>query len=462
MQRAFNTRLVHFTLDNRDVFANGSDALVPAALGGIVSSVLGLQNVVRPQQLIHVLPAAERNRQRAELTAAPLATAANVGHSPTDFASVYDASTTPTGSKTKVGIITWGSLSYVLTDLNSFTSGAKLPTQTTTVVNTSTSGSYVVDANSDAEWCLDSQSIVGASGGVQQLYFYTAPNGGSGTTDAAITAAYNRAVSDNIVKLINVSLGEDETAANSSGTLAADDAIFKTAVAQGQIFSVSSGDEGVYEAQRGVVANVFGTTTTDLSSYSVSHPASSPYVTAIGGTTLSTVNATSWAGETVWNEGTAIGGGVLGLDRRLWATGGGVSAIEAAPAWQSAALGSATTKRNLPDIAFDAASSTGANIIVHGNTEQIGGTSLASPIYVGLWARVESALGKRVPFFPPTLYKYGAATPSLFHDVTSGNNGYKGYGYTAAKGYDRTTGFGSLDIAVTLKWLNDNAATLGL
>ncbi|MCT6986028.1 hypothetical protein, partial [Salmonella enterica] len=77
-------------------------------------------------------------------------------------------------------------------------------------------------------------------GGVNTLIFYTAPNcdaNDSCLTDAAITAPYNRAVTHNVAKVINVSLGEDESAANSSGTQAADDKIFAQAVAQGQTFS---------------------------------------------------------------------------------------------------------------------------------------------------------------------------------------------------------------------------------
>lgn len=459
VQTAFHTGLSQFTFDNRAVFANKSAALVPAALAGTVGSVLGLQDVVRPRTMLYRGPS--RTTPQAQAAQAPLAgtraTASTVAHSPTDFAKIYDASSVSTGSKTAVGIITWGSLTKVITDLKSFTTNAGLPTQTTTTVKTASNGSYVVDADSDGEWCLDSQTIVGTSGGVSQLYFYTAPNGGNGPTDAGITAAYNRAVSDNVVKVINVSLGEDETASNSSGTRTADDSIFKTAVAQGQTFSVSSGDEGVYESTGGVITDANGNINTDLSKYSVSEPAISPNVIAVGGTTLSTTSTTTWAGETVWNEGLAY---VNDYDytERLWATGGGVSVYETAPSWQTSALGSAVTKRVLPDIAFDAAQVSGAKIIVHGATEQIGGTSLASPIFVGLWARLESANGNALKFPASSFYSTFPTQTSLLHDVTSGNNGYNGYGYKAGTGYDKTTGFGSFDTAKLATYISNNAS----
>ena len=453
VQTAFHTGLTQVTSDNRAVFANKAAALVPQSLGGVVGGVLGLQDVVRPRTQFRKTAL---QPVRIGTDAKTRATGSIVAHSPTDFAKIYDASSVATGSKTKVGIITWGSLTKVVTDLNSFTSGAGLPTQTTTTVKTSSSGSYVVDSDADSEWALDSQTIVGTSGGVQQLYFYTAPNGGNGATDAGITAAYNRAVSDNIVKVINVSLGEDETAANSSGTQSADDAIFKTAVAQGQTFSVSAGDEGVYESTQGVITDASGNIDVDLSKYSVSEPATSPNVIAVGGTTLSTTSTTTWAGETVWNEGLAYANDYDDTER-LWATGGGVSVYETAASYQTTALGSSVTKRTLPDIGFDAAQSSGAKIIVHGTTYQIGGTSLASPIFVGLWARLESANGNALKFPAASFYGTFPSQTSLLHDVTSGNNGYNGYGYKAATGYDRTTGFGSFDTAKLATYISGHS-----
>lgn len=336
-----------------------------------------------------------------------------------------------------------------------------------------------IDDNSLGEWNLDSQSIIGTSGGVKQMIFYSAINtidDGSHVTylasDADIAAAYDKAVNDNEAKIINVSLGEDEGAAASSGTLAVLDSTFKQAVAQGQVFSISSGDAGVYQWSNspynapGVVGKdsnyFFGSlsnsprlsSTVDLSKYSVSMPASSPYVVAVGRTTLSTTNTTTWAGETVWNEGLAFADrnqyGIAVDDAvRLWATGGGISQYETAPAWQTAALGKSVTKRALPDVSFDAASATGAILVHKGKTGYgpVGGTSLASPIFVGGFARVESAHENSIGLPNSSFYQNVPASPALVHDVTSGNNGYGGYGYKAGAGWDYATGYGSLDFA---------------
>ncbi|MGE7136403.1 protease pro-enzyme activation domain-containing protein [Luteibacter sp. NPDC031894] len=446
----FHTSIKRFNANGREYFANDTPALVPAALGDAVQSVLGLQNVSVKHPLNHVykpedvtVPGSSMSTQAAAAVAA---------HHPQDFAAIYGGSSVPTASGTTVGIITWGSITQTVTDLNSFTSSAGLPTVNSTITKVG-SGTFANDPDSNGEWSLDSQDIVGIAGAVQHLIFYTSANGdsnSSGITNAGITATFNRAVTDNQAKLINVSLGEDEMAAEQSGTQAADDAIFQQAVAQGQTFSVAAGDAGVYQwsadpqtGSPGYVANSAGTVKIDLTHYSVSEPASSPYVIQVGGTTLST-SGTAWTGETVWNEGLAAISPPTYNNQRLWATGGGTSLYEVAPSWQSSV--SSSTKRVGPDVSFDAASSSGALIVVNGQTEQVGGTSLASPLFVGAFARIESAANNAIGFPASKFYQAFPTQASLLHDVTSGNNGYQGHGYTASSGYDEATGFGSFNI----------------
>ncbi len=432
---AFRTDMKRFDFQGKPRFANDSAASVPQALGNIVSAVVGLQNISVKHTMFH----------KATLVTQPQAA---VGHSPADFSTIYGGSSMAAATNTTVGVITWGKMTQTITDLGTFTSHAGLATVSTQTVNVG-SGTFWNDADSNVEWSLDSQSIVGTSGGVQKLIFYAAVNGtnDASLTDAGISAAYNKAVTDNVAKVVNISLGEDETAANSSGTLATDDAIFAQAAAQGQTFSVSAGDEGVYESYGGDILR-HGTSTVlsgvSLTNYTVSEPAVSPNVIAVGGTTLST-SGTTWSGETVWNEGVEQDESNT-ADDRLWATGGGVSKFETAPAWQKTALGSSITKRVLPDVAFDAAQSTGALIYANGSQYQVGGTSLASPIFVGAWARIQSANGNALGFPASKFYASFPGNPSLLHDVTSGNNGYNGNGYNAATGWDYTTGFGSFDI----------------
>jgi pseudomonalisin len=433
VKTAFNTPLVHFRQGGRAVFANSAPAQVPEALGGTVLSVLGLQNVTRAHTMAVRGPRTE---------AKTMATGTEQGHYPTEWPRIYGATSLPTASNTTVGIVTIGGASQATQDLNQFTQSNNLAQVSVVAEQTGDpNGDYSDDPNGQGEWDLDSQDIVGAAGGaVGQLIFYEADLNAPGNT--GLTQAFNQAVSDNTAKVINVSLGWCETDAQADGTVAAEDQIFATAVAQGQTFSVSSGDEGAYECNnRGYP---------DGSTYSISWPASSPNVIAVGGTTLYTSSG-SWAGETVWNEG-------LDGNGKLWASTGGISQVESLPSWQSSlAVSPAPTGRAVPDISFDAAQGSGALVYDGGQIQQIGGTSLASPIFVGLWARLESAHSNSLGFPASSIYGAMKSTPSLVHDVSSGNNGYQGYGYKAAKGWDYPTGWGSFVMSNLAAYLNSHS-----
>ncbi|RQR35729.1 peptidase S53 [Burkholderia sp. Bp9143] len=432
VKSAFRTTLKRFTRNGRSVYANTDAAQVPNAIGGIVGAVLGLQNV----ELMHTGAGSTPQGNTSNLTIPAGASA--VPHNPTEFSSLYGGDGTPTASQTTVGIISEGDLSQTVSDLNTFAANNGLGTISSSVVQTGPSGSSYTDTSGTVEWNLDSQSIVGAAGGsVKQVVFYTAPS----MTLTAITAAYNKAVSDNVAKVINVSLGVCESSAYSTGSQATDDTIFKQAVAQGQTFSVSAGDHGAYECASG---------TPSRSTYTVSEPATSPYVIAVGGTTLFTSTSTNaYNSEVVWNDPSWQPGTV-------WATGGGYSKYEAAPSWQSSTL-TGSTKRALPDVGFDADLRTGAILVVNGQTSDTlwgsgylnneGGTSLAAPIFTGIWARLQSANNNALGFPASSIYKYFPSNAALLHDVTSGNNGSGTYGYKAKAGWDATTGFGSVNIS---------------
>jgi pseudomonalisin/xanthomonalisin len=159
---------------------------------------------------------------------------------------------------------------------------------------------------------------------------------------------------------------------------------------------------------------------------------------AIGGTKVYTTSAGAWSSEAAWTCTTSTACSKSG------GTGGGVSSTETAPSWQksSGVLGS-STKRGVPDVSFAGDPASGASVIVNGTTAQWGGTSLAAPIFVGFWARIQSAHNNSLAFPASAIYQYGVANQStLFHDVTTGSNG----GYSAKAGWDYTTGFGSINV----------------
>jgi xanthomonalisin len=408
---AFQAELHEYDVKGRRAYANETDAKVPEALSDTVLGVLGLQTV----HLFHTMYKPAPAVAEAEAGANPDAI---VGVNPTAFPSIYGASSMPSASNTTIGIITQGSVTQTITDLKAFASAAGYPVPSvTTVVVGTPSG----DTSGMVEWNMDTQSSLASAGGtIKSMLLYDV----NSLSDANLTQGYNRAVSDNLAKAINVSLGGCETAFQ--GTEPTQDQIFQTAIAQGQMFSVSSGDSGAYEC---------GASAGKAQSY----PAVSPYVMAIGGTTLSTTNGNTWAGETVWSctsptscQQNASGG-----------AGGGPSLTENAPSWQTASgvLGT-STKRGVPDISFDAAPSSGALIRVQGQNQQVGGTSLSAPIWAGFWARIQSANGNALPFPAQTIYQGAASHPTWFHDVTSGNQGY-----AAGIGWDYASGYGSVQVA---------------
>ena len=388
-QAAFKTSFAKVrTKEGRMAFMNNSGVQIPAALQDSVLSVIGLQNVHQ----------AHTFAKRAQ---AGYTTQAVTGHNPTEFSSIYGGSGLPTAAGVTVGIVTQGKITQTITDLNTFTSQNGLPTVTTQTVNTNGTST---DTSGVDEWNLDSQDIVGMAGGqVGKIIFYNIPS----LSNADLTADFNTIVSANATKIINVSLGECETYAQQDGSAAADDQIFQQAIAQGQTFSVSTGDSGADECGDG------GTTPSD--------PASSPYVVAVGGTTLN-ASTTTYTSETAWSGG-----------------GGSISKFEPKPTWQAGVLSG--NFRGVPDIAFDGDPNSGAKIIVNGASTQVGGTSLSAPLFAGAWARLlatHPSLGFAAP------YLYQTLTAADYHDVTSGSNG----GETATVGWDLTTGFGSFKLSL--------------
>jgi pseudomonalisin len=394
-QAAFATRLVTASDENgHAAYANIDDAKVPAALADIVLSVSGLQTVSHPHTMI--VAAAAQGRVENGKPGGGGSGATLVGHNPTTFPTIYSAGSTPTASTITVGIISDGDMTQPLKDLSQFTTTNSLAAVNTQVVVVGTPGT---DTSGTPEWDLDSQDIVGMSGGVGKLIFYAA----NSLSNSALTSAYNKAVSDNLAQVINVSLGECETTAYKDGSMAADDQIFALGAAQGQTFSISTGDSGSNECGK----SPSGTTP--------SYPASSPYVIAVSGTSLSTGASNSWVSETLWSK-----------------AGGSPSTVEPKPSWQTKGGG---TTRDVADVAFDADPNSGSIIIVNGSNAQYGGTSLSAPLFAATWARMLAA-HPTLGFAGPHLYTVSTAS---YHDITSGSNG----GETATVGWDYASGFGS-------------------
>ena len=425
IETAFNTRLLQYQYNGRTVHINVADAQVPASLGGVVLSVLGLQNAdVATTLIVHAA---------APTAAQPLAATAT-GHVPVDFPKIYNALGTPAANTTvNIGIIASGDLTGVLTDLRTYESQYGLAAVSVTFLPSATAST---DTSGADEWDLDSQVATSMAGGVKNLTFYNAAS----LSDADLETDFALVDTDDAVSLLNISLGECESSASSSGFIAAADALFEKIGAEGTSVFAATGDGGAYtgcSAQEGIQT-------------AVSYPASSPYVTAVGGTTLNTNSDGSYASETAWAG-----------------SGGGVSTVEPLQAWQASAInaqGQGYTMRAVPDIAMDGDPNSGALIIVNGSSTQVGGTSLATPLAVGAVARLDAIRAQdghpALGFLNPLAYQFAAADPGAFTDVTSGCNTGTNFvdellstllgqkDYCAAAGYDEVTGLGSLNLPV--------------
>jgi subtilase family serine protease len=207
--------------------------------------------------------------------------------------------------------------------------------------------------------------------------------------------------------------------------------------------------------------------------------ASTPYNVAVGGTQFDDVansdtywsvtgdpttlqSAISYIPEIVWNESSNDV-----FSTSLWAGSGGVSTIHAKPNWQAASGVPNDGKRDLPDISLAAAGHTGYALCFEGSCSDpnfisispVGGTSASSPSAAGIMALILQQMGGKPQGLANYVFYKLAATPSIYHDITKGDNkvpdtnGQFTVGYSAGPGYDLATGLGSFDAnALVTKW----------
>ena len=263
----------------------------------------------------------------------------------------------------------------------------------------------------EVEVSLDIEMAVSMAPGLSKIILYEAPN------PSPFVDILNRMATDNLAKQLSCSWYVPSGAAEPAA-----DIIFQQMAAQGQTFLNASGDDDAY---------------TGL----IDFPGDTPYITQVGGTTLTTSGpGGSWASETVWNWHNGIG------------SGGGISTQYSIPTWQTnismTANGGSTTKRNTPDVAM-----TADNVYVRadGFDYNVGGTSCAAPLWSGFMALVNQqavATGKPTVGFINPLVDTISTRPGYtvaFHDITTGDNTRSGSPtkFFAVAGYDLCTGWGT-------------------
>jgi kumamolisin len=123
-------------------------------------------------------------------------------------------------------------------------------------------------------------------------------------------------------------------------------------------------------------------------------------------------------------------------------------------------FGTTPAGRGTPDVAANASSRTGYLIEADDTVMSMGGTSAATPLWAGLLACLNDALGRRVGYLTPLLYTGDALGRGALRDITVGNNQMAGrQGYKARRGWDACTGLGSPHGTKLLRWLETTKAT---
>lgn len=362
-----------------------ADAVLPASFGGAATTVLGLD--ARPAAAHAALPG---------------------GYAPADLARAYASSADPSaGAGTTIATVQLSG--WDRNDLVGYAAAVSLPVPALDQVAIDGADVHAFDGGGgETEVALDQEALLATAPSARQRV-YIAPNSFQGLYDS-----YSR-IADDVqqagITAVSVSWGSCEALTSAGARAAIDDALDRIVAAGATVF-VASGDDGA-DCPTGP----------DTSVRSVTYPASSPAVIAVGGTSLTT--STKGTSESAWGN-------------EYGASGGGASTAYARPAWQ-ANVGIAGTQRLVPDIASLADPAKGPGIylgsahgFVHG-----GGTSLASPVVAGQLAAALSARGCTTGI--GDLHQTVYANPGAFRDVTSGTNGR----YSAGRGYDRSTGLGT-------------------
>jgi subtilase family serine protease len=497
--RAFSTSLSQIELaGGRIAYANSQAPSLPAAVVPFVQSVVGLDSLLRDQpQEIDARsqaashdprpsnaprpPHARRSNSNTAPSAAQLATggpqpclAAEEKQEPIEFAAgefaagvTADQVANAYQLSSLYGAGDFGAgQTIAVFEQEAFQPGDIAAYQacygtSATVTTVDVDGGPEPYEGEDGEAALDIEQIIGLAPRARVAVYQ-----GPIEQNVAPVDIISRIVSDDTAKVISSSWGicESVTEELGPGVIDAENTLLQEAAAQGQSFYVASGDSGSEQCSQ------FDSSDHTLS---VLNPASQPFATGVGGTSL---YSTSEGGdffytgelppsEGVWNDGPHSG------------TGGGVSQRWAMPSYQSAAaagLGVINANssgvqcgagsgfcRQVPDVSADADPNTGYVVFVnggqpHGGWTFIGGTSAAAPLWAavtGLANASPACRGVPVGFANPSLYAVAASQyASDFKDVTepspfsgaANNNALFGTGlYPVTLGYDMTTGLGS-------------------
>jgi subtilase family serine protease len=275
-------------------------------------------------------------------------------------------------------------------------------------------------ANADPETSLDLQTVAAVAPKARLRLVRTNASG--------ILDGFSRAVGDSsgISDVTSVSYGGCAIAENRDlpGYTSVIDAVLAMTALTGASTFVAAGDSG---------STTCGPTAT--AGTSLSYPAVSPFVTAVGGTRLALGEGNTRVSEIVWND-TIYGASAAG--------GGGLTNKQPRLTYQNGA--NPRDHRAIPDVSALADIQPGWPDVINSTLQTVGGTSGSTPFVAARTALVDGSernagrprIGLANGWF------YGAASqPSAFFDVTEGDNDLRGVGCCqSGGGYDLVRGLG--------------------
>ena len=450
IERVLTARLAQ---RGRRLVAEGR-VVLPPALAEAGAVVAAFDPAIRMRRHSHTIPAIQPDNRNG--------TTGNYWFDDLKQAYSFPAFSVATGAGASIGVLMAGD--FLPSDMTTYFSHENLavPNFTSTPV---LGGAPFDPAGDSAETTLDLQQTGGMAPNAN-ITLYNIPD----LSDASILAGLTTMIEANKVDVVSMSFGGPElgyTAAYNSGVdytalLGTYDSLYKQGVSQGITFVASSGDSGALSIPASACFATGAKKGCGVFLRSVQYPASSPYVTGVGGTNLVTVHITKSFDSTYTSENANYD--PLGSDSFfntpatgvIWGSGGGISTYFAQPSYQTGISSVSRKWRLVPDVALHMGGCPGSAVfpcgpnrsgdisILNGATVGVIGTSAAAPDFAGLLAlRVQLTHGRlgneNYRLYTLARAQAAGAKPLVFRTTISGNNGY-----ATTPGYNLVLGNGTV------------------
>lgn len=325
------------------------------------------------------------------------------GYSPQDTVKLYNAGKAAT-VKSKIGILLWCNDKDVVKKTNDLSNQFGYPTLDTyddqsDPEDPSTCGSG--DAYGEQDMDIQASHIMSPKASIS---YY----GASSNSFADLLGMFQKAVTQHKVSTLSMSWSAPESQTPGSFVQQFERTAQRASLTGISLFA-SSGDMGD--------ESIPDNGTKPVNRKDVAYPASSPYVTAVGGTAVATKKDGSreftvgWS--TTWwaqpDESSTSGVTQYPFPHNAVGAGGGVSGKFAQPTWQKGKVKGSTTKRTLPDVSADADIMTPIALEFDlGQVSGSGGTSQSSPLVASLVASSKALTGRKIGNAAPYFYKLGS------------------------------------------------------